>query len=240
MELALENILKKLEKLETIDGKLDQLQRQLDDIKKENDLVKDENRKLKDVIKTQERRIESIEKEIRKNKLVIHGIEETENESDNQLRQKIGKIMTGMKIEKHVQQGVREVRRIGRQINKMNRPVRIEMDNWNNKIDILKATKMLKGTKIIIEEEYTKETLAERKKLLPYMMEARDKGQRAFLNYNKLKINGKNFTIDELIVNENTEKKKKGRTMSERSPETVEKRYKQSNRKNTYTEELKN
>lgn len=147
-----------------------------------------------------------------------------------------------MKTEKHVQQGIKEVRRIGRKINKVNRPVRIEMDNWSNKMDILKATKMLRGTKTIVEDDFTRETLLERKRLLPYMMEARERGQRAFLNYNKLKVNGKHYTIQELIENEKTEKKKKGRTISERTPEgTEEKRYKQSGKTITrHADEIKN
>lgn len=231
MEEAIEKILKKLEKLETIEGKLDKLQRQLDDITKENEEIKAENQTLKQVIETQERKIQNIEKQMRKNKLVIHGIDELENESENQLKKEIEKILKDMKMENHVIQGIREVGRIGRKVNKINRPVRIEIDNWNNKIDILKATRLLKGTKIVIEEDYTKETLLERKQLLPYMIEARQKGQRAFLNHNKLKINGRNYTIQEIIENGKVDKKKKGRTISERSPEgTEEKRYKQRNR----------
>ncbi|GLV40249.1 hypothetical protein CBL_07155 [Carabus blaptoides fortunei] len=59
------------------------------------------------------------------------------------------------------------------------------------KIEILQKARLLKGSNIFVEEEYSQEVLAERKKLLPSLKQARKEGYKAFLKYNKLIIDEK-------------------------------------------------
>ncbi|KAK4880782.1 hypothetical protein RN001_008928 [Aquatica leii] len=62
---------------------------------------------------------------------------------------------------------------------------------------ILNSAKNLKGSDIWIDEGYTKKVQEERKKLIPLLKEAREKGQTAYLIYDKLKIYNKAGTFYE-------------------------------------------
>lgn len=83
---------------------------------------------------------------------------------------------------------------------------------------------MLKGTDIWIDEDFPKKVQEERKVLIQQMKEARKKGYRTQLRYNKLIINGTVYEAKDLLSNEqenstdedtNNERKRK---MHERSP----------------------
>ncbi|KAL3268662.1 hypothetical protein HHI36_007765 [Cryptolaemus montrouzieri] len=108
----------------------------------------------------------------------------------------------------------------------MNRPVLTELRSWNIKAEIIKAAKNLKGTKIYMKENYSKDILQNRKHLFKIMMEARDKGQRKIIKYDKLIINGEVCPINQLQKadheksdQENESKRKQGpRSLSVRLP----------------------
>ncbi|KAF2889168.1 hypothetical protein ILUMI_17005, partial [Ignelater luminosus] len=51
------------------------------------------------------------------------------------------------------------------------------------KQEIMERTKKLKGTNIWVEEDYTPRTMEERRKLVPFLNDARHRGERAILKY---------------------------------------------------------
>ncbi|KAK4872764.1 hypothetical protein RN001_014793 [Aquatica leii] len=84
MENKVDAILKKLEEMEVVqvrmEQKLDPLQAELDNLKKEHTKLTEENLKIKKYTIEQDERINLLEREIRKDKLIIQGIPDLENE----------------------------------------------------------------------------------------------------------------------------------------------------------------
>lgn len=79
-------------------------------------------------------------------------------------------------------------------------------------------TNKLKGTNIWINNDYSKKVQEERTKLVKHVKEARGKGERAFLKYNKLVINGKEYTLDEFGSKGRGRTGTIKRTLADRSP----------------------
>ncbi|CAG9832741.1 unnamed protein product [Diabrotica balteata] len=92
------------------------------------------------------------------------------------------------------------MRRIDRQANPQNvpRPIILEMKKEATRMEILKAAKNLRGTKIYVNEDFPKKTLQERKHLLQHIKMVRQEGHIAALKYNKLRINGEPFSRKQL------------------------------------------
>ncbi|KAK4885475.1 hypothetical protein RN001_001746 [Aquatica leii] len=103
MEDKVDAILKKLEEMEVVqvrmEQKLDALQAELDNLKKEHTKLTEENLKIKKCTIEQDERINLLEREIRKDKLIIQGIPYLENEVDSQLKEKINSMFLHMEIQ---------------------------------------------------------------------------------------------------------------------------------------------
>jgi len=234
-----QNMLKLLQdinsKLDTIEDRNDRMEKKLDKYQEEMNKLKDvnakllnENELLKQGLTEQEKRIEKLEREIRKNKIVIHGVEEQKEESDMQIKEKIRVILTEMDVSINTEEELTQIRRLGKEYEGRIRPIMIEVRSWNKKIEIFNATKKLRGTKIYFEEDFSKEIIKQRKELIVFMKQYRKEGHHAILKYNNLLINGQKFSLDNLKQIEQQENEdethksegtKKGRTLSQRSPE---------------------
>lgn len=210
-----------------INQKLQNMDDKLEFLIEENSRIKEENKRLKDKVIVQEQKIGSLEREILRKNIIIRGIEDKEEENREETA---GKLMTvihklGIQIRN---EDIDEIKRIGKYIRDRQRPILLKLTTGNKKIEILRKSKDLKGTNIWLEDDYTKEVLAERKWLIPQMKEARNKGYKAYLKYNKLVVNDEIYGIDDLKIHEeetvekpvetNTENGNKKRTASERSP----------------------
>ncbi|PSN32097.1 hypothetical protein C0J52_23919 [Blattella germanica] len=79
-----------------------------------------------------------------------------------------------------------------------NRPILIKLNSFITKQQILDNARMLKGSNYKLDNDYDFNTRQIRKKLLPFMHEARDNGHRANIINDKLKINGKIYDLDQL------------------------------------------
>jgi hypothetical protein len=204
--------------LQTMDSKLEKLIL-------ENEHIKEENKNLKETLEKQDRKIASLERETKKKNLIIKGVIEKENESrEETLQTTIGIVeKLGVKINKEME--VDEVRRIGRYNTKGERPILLKLTTGNKKAEILSKSVGLKGSNIWIDEDYTKETLEDRRTLMPQLKEARRQGHKAHLKFNKLIIDNevyeaKDFTATNIDAENKKEQEQAGikRTTSERSP----------------------
>lgn len=116
--------------------------------------------------------------------------------------------------------------RIGKYSEGGKRPILVKLTKENVRMGILKKTRNLKGTSIGIDEDYPKNIQEERKSLIPHMKEARNRGYRAFLRYNKLIVDNKVYRMEDLERKEGVkcnddevENTGQKRTAQERSPE---------------------
>ncbi|CAH1112578.1 unnamed protein product [Psylliodes chrysocephalus] len=134
-------------------------------------------------------------------------------------------ILQEMGVKIAVKEYIDEVRRMGKYNIERKRPIIVKLNRESTKIMILQKNRRLKGTNIWIDEDYPKEVQEERRKLIIKIKEARNKGHKAQLRYNKLIINDELYW--EKDTDQNQEDKKEGcegsssqkRTVNERSPE---------------------
>ena len=75
------------------------------------------------------------------------------------------------------------------------RPIIARCTYYKEKVDLLFKAKNLKGTPFSMAEDFSAETRDIRKELFPHLMEAREKGKKASFSTDKLKIDGKMWTL---------------------------------------------
>lgn len=224
MEQILEQIKNKLDVLdqrsERIENKLSNCHEELKKLTLENAELREENIKLKEQVMEQDDRLDLLEKETRKKKIVIQGIQDSQEECDLELKEKIRTVLRKIEVQINIENETQEVIRLGRYGNGRTRPVLIELNTWNKKWEIMKSAKKLrdfKDLKIWITEDYSKKVREQRKTLLDHMKKARANGQKAVISYNKLIVNGDSYTTEQI---KDETAKKKGRLASQRSPQT--------------------
>lgn len=167
-----------------------EIKQELDILKRENEEVKRENQHLKS-------RLKIAESQLKKYNLVFYGITEEENRIDeidsivNLINEKIGVVCRFTDI--------RDYHRIGQKTQDKNRPIVIEFINYQLKVDILKNTKNLKGTRIFISKDYTPEEYGQQKVLRQNLKIARENNFTAQIKKNVLIVNGVTYTYEELV-----------------------------------------
>lgn len=146
------------------------------------------------------KRIEKVETETIKRNIIIFGMDEVENNL-GELKDMLVTVF-GRMIKNFSENDIDFVYRLGKKSEKA-RPIKMGFVNWWKKAEILRNRKELKGTKIYVEEEISKEMLEENKKLIPKMKEERQKGNKAIIRNGKLIVEDRQRK--EVFVNKNEE-----------------------------------
>lgn len=146
--------------------------------------VLEENQRLKLKVEQLENKVGLLERDKRNNNIIIHGLAEQE-QSTLDLINCIKEHMLeelGITIESYE---VNKIYRIGiRNKNEKPRPLLVSLVSGWKKAEIMRNKKKLK--ELYITEDFSKETLEIRKSLLPKLMEERQKGNFAYIKYDKL------------------------------------------------------
>ncbi|XP_037295310.1 uncharacterized protein LOC119189515 [Manduca sexta] len=146
----------------------------------------EENEQLKQKVCDLEKEVKYLKREKKGNNIIIFGLEEGEN-SISELFKSV-KIILKEDLNINMEQfEINNLYRLGK--NKVQNKPRLVLCSFINtwkKDEIMKNRKNLK--KIYISEDYSKEVLEKRKALLPLLKEEREKGNIAFLNYDKLVV----------------------------------------------------
>lgn len=160
-------------------------------------ILMEENNNLKSRVTDLEQKIKFLEKEKRKNNLILFGIEEkgkTETELVDFVRETL--VESGTHLDS---QEISYIQRIGTQSDR-NRPVLISLTTIWKKHLILKNKRNL-PTNVYVKEDFPKEVLEIRKQLQPKVDTERKNGNIAFIKYDKL--------IVKKSINTNREKRKR-------------------------------
>lgn len=156
--------------------------------------VIEENQKLKIKVDTLEKKVELLERDKKSNNIIIHGLEERE-QSTLDLIKCVNKLFLeelGITIENHE---INKIYRIGkRNKNEKPRPALLSLASGWKKSEIMRNKKKLK--ELYITEDFSKETLEIRKSLQPKLMEERQKGNLAYIKYDKLIVKENSRVID--------------------------------------------
>lgn len=213
------------EMFERIDANMRNINVKLDNALAEMRQVKEENKRLREKVLEQEERINNLEREVRKKNVVMKGVIDEESEKQSDTGVKISAVLRKIGVDLNVEQDLDEARRIGRFNPQKKRPILIKLTKESTRMTILKNAKLLKGTDIWIDEDYPKEIQEERRILITQMKEAREKGHKAQVKYNKLIVDGEVYRANELESKVRTEEEAESgstrlkRTVYERSPE---------------------
>lgn len=156
--------------------------------------ILEENLTLKKEVTTLNKKVLHLEREIKKNNIILHGIGEKENEDKNDLMNLVIGTLNDARIEENINEfdkwEISEVRRLGKKISGKQRPILIRLTLAWRKIEILKKCKNF-PTNVYATEDFSKEVLQTRKELKKKVKEEIEKGNRAFIRYDKIIIKGK-------------------------------------------------
>ncbi|KAF9415769.1 hypothetical protein HW555_006670 [Spodoptera exigua] len=178
-------------------------------------ILSEENNNLKTKVNNLEQKITFLEKEKRKNNLVLFGIEEkgkTETELMNSITEIIVKAGTQLDIHE-----ISYIRRIGAETEKQ-RPLIMSLTTTWKKHLILKNKRNL-PTSVSVKEDFPREVLEKRKQLQPRVEAERKNGNIAYIKYDQI--------IVKKPTHNNREKRKRETTTSPTTPS-----QKKSNKKN--------
>ena len=129
-----------------------------------------------------------LENHSRRNNLVFEGIAESEHEKWATSEEKIRKIISEKLKLDHKQMEIERAHRSGKPHGQGDKPRSIVVKFLRNKdkLAVLEKAKLLKGTNIFINEDYSEAVRLKRKELIPALKEARQRGDIAYLRYDKL------------------------------------------------------
>lgn len=160
-----------------------------EEIQKKEERWASEKVELVNRIKKLEDREEKREKEQRKNNIIIKGMGLTENENEQSIKDLIKKSI-----------GVDTVIKRVYNINKKEewKIILAEVETWEQKREIMLHKNKLKGTKIYIENDLTKEERRIQTELVKIAKDEREKGSRVKIGYKKLVINNVSYEWNEM------------------------------------------
>ncbi|CAH2092835.1 unnamed protein product [Euphydryas editha] len=165
-------------------------------------ILMEENSHLKVKVTNLEQKITFLEREKRRNNLVLFGVDE-KGKTEIELVDSVKEIITESGIHLDSQE-ISQIHRIGKQSNK-NRPVIISLTTTWKKHLILKNKRNF-PTNVYVKEDFPKDVLEVRKQLQPQVEAERKNGNKAFIKYDKL--------IVKKQINDNREKRKREKTES--------------------------
>lgn len=149
---------------------------------------------LKTSVADQSEKIVDIEDRSRRSNLIVFGLIEKPDETEDVLRKEVVDELFCKKLNVSCN-SIGRIHRLGRQAG--NRPVIMYLQDFTEKQEILKNAKKLKGTKIFIQNDYSRCTLRRRKLLWDSGKIERANGKKPYLVHDKLRIDDETFMWDD-------------------------------------------
>ena len=167
-------------------------------------------------------RIDTIEKELRSRNVVIYGIDSKHMENKYDTIYRLMEILINqlnMRIDEEVIDNCFWLgRRNGR------RPLLVKFTRVYIRDEVLNRSRLLKGSRIWVEQDYDFGTIKTRRELLPYLREARRNGKRATLRGNKLKLENQLYDLEFCRNNLKKDERDEGVRRRSRSQDQQEER----------------
>ena len=195
------------QKMTTMDKKIDSIHATVEDqinmIRTEFEAVQKENRELKEKVDSLENKLDDLEGRSRRNNLIFHGIPRPQGQTEtwadcekavkNALKEELG-------IDDDIQ--IERAHRL-RSASKGGQPIIACFNSYKMREKILAERRALKNKRspIFISEDFTPKVRDQRRKLLPFLKEAKNAGKKAFLRFDNIVIEGKSFVFDPVSEN---------------------------------------
>lgn len=187
-------------------------------------IMQAEMTRMNERVNLQDTRTTMVEKETRRRNIIVHGIEEKPNENWSELQTSVLELLNE-KMEVNIKmEEIDQILRMGRKHEGQSRPINIKLITYWRKQEILRNTGKLKGIKIYIDHDLSKEEIQEKKKLLPIMMELRKNGNHAVMKGCNLIVNGQLYGAGSQERSMRIESPNKHTKSNETQTRTIQKR----------------
>uniref|UniRef100_T1HJV4 Endonuclease-reverse transcriptase n=1 Tax=Rhodnius prolixus TaxID=13249 RepID=T1HJV4_RHOPR len=153
----------------------------------------DENIKM---VQELERRLSRYENLHRRKNLILYNLPEKTNEKPWALEQEIQTIFSDVLQSDITLKDTDVIKRIG--LVKGKRPIIIRFTSLRCKLELLRKAKNLKGSDLVLSEDFPVEIREIRKKLYSYWKEARNSNKKVYMKYDKLWVEGRLYSLEEL------------------------------------------
>lgn len=151
----------------------------------------EENKALKQEITTLKNKVQILEKQSRRNNIILHGIAETEKNITELMELVVENLNKNKaKLENFDKWEISRVQRLGNKNDKNMRPILISLTLAWRKIELLTNNKMFPEN-VYITEDFPKDVLVRRNELKAKLKEEINKGKIAYIRYDKLIVKNK-------------------------------------------------
>ncbi|XP_070564536.1 uncharacterized protein [Ptychodera flava] len=190
--------------IKDVHGRVDELKEEVSSLRKELERsyrncekLAEENMNLKDSVSFLTRELDDMKGRMKRDNLLIYGIEQSPNETWEESESKVKSFISETL---DLDGSNFDFERVHRLTNAKSRPQPIiaKFSRFKQREQVLQTSRRrLKNTPFGVSEDFSPMTREARRKLAPFLKKARDEGKRAFLNYDKLKIDGSLYVYDE-------------------------------------------
>lgn len=141
-------------------------------------------------------KVDDLENRSRRNNLLVYGIKETADESNEGLENCVKREIFEDILGVHAS-GIEKIHRLGRKVANKTRPVILRFLDERDKSAVLSSCRRLKGSRFSISEDFSPRVQQIRKKLWDSAKELKKNGDKVVLSFDKIKINGQVFIWDD-------------------------------------------
>lgn len=134
------------------------------------------------------KRIDELENRSRRNNLIIRGVQEGVNETEDVLLEKINVDIFDKLLNLKIN-SVERIHRLGAKRRGKDRPVILRVSDFRDKTTILRNCFKLRGKEISINEDFSKRVVEIRRRLWESSSQERKTGVKVKLIFDKMKIN---------------------------------------------------
>ncbi len=137
-------------------------------------------------------KMDFLDAQTRHQNVIIDGIPEAENEKGSDSEEKVLALFKDKLDLDPLTIGIHEVQRVGKslkgkdELRSLPRPTLVSFLRIKDRDRVMANARKLKGSNIFIKEDYPESVRKRRKELIPKMNAARERGDIAFLRYDKL------------------------------------------------------
>ncbi|KAH9384416.1 hypothetical protein HPB48_026423 [Haemaphysalis longicornis] len=132
-------------------------------------------------------KVDDLENRSRRNNILVYGVKEDQDEDSEELERKVNeeifKKILGVEVN-----SIERIHRIGLKHAERHRPIILRFFNYVDKTKVMSSCFKLKGTKIAISEDFSKNVRDIRAKLWRSAAEEKSSGSKVSLRYDKLKV----------------------------------------------------
>ena len=186
----IEGIETKISELAELKGLVEELEKGQKKITQSVEMLSRKCEELSTTVEQLSVKVDQLENQNRRNNVVIHGIAEEEGETwlntEALVKENLQRLIGVSLVEGEIERA----HRIGR-VGNGRRPIIVKFLSFKTKSLVLERGRLLRGTGVGMSEDFSARVRGIRRRLLPVLKDAKERGHRATIRYDKLFIDGR-------------------------------------------------